>query len=397
MNLNKYVSWHADRMLKWSAGRRPGPLHIQFNPTDRCNLACRFCWQRDRARLDYANEVSAERYRELVREAASLGVRRVTVTGGGEPWMRPDVTLAIVEEAKRAGMHGFMITNGTLLTRERAERLVSAGWDEVTVSLDTPDLALEDSLRGVPGSAALTVKGIRLLEQVKAERGSSLPKVDIHMVLCNETYTYVAELVELAHSLGVRNVFIEPFVVQAFDSDVGEKLRLSPEQAKDVPRYVARGLELCSKYHIENNFESFLSSELVESANSMDRQIASECSPATVRSPTSQGQCVLTSYFSQLCYEPWWNMVIRANGRVGPCCMFDYTAEYVQSRSLREVWQGRFFTHVRKNIHEGNLLDFCARCNPGQVVDNRKLRAEMAQLDRFPKKQVSQLCAAVRP
>src|SRR3989338_11066289 len=97
------TSHHAELLLGGSVGRMPGPLHIQFNPTDRCNLACRFCWQRDIARLDYANEVSAERYRELVREAAALGVRRVTVTGGGEPWMRPDATLALVEEGERPG------------------------------------------------------------------------------------------------------------------------------------------------------------------------------------------------------------------------------------------------------------------------------------------------------
>lgn len=391
MDLNKYVSWHVDRMLKWSAGRKPGPLHIQFNPTDRCNLRCRFCWQRDTARLDYSDEISTEHYIELIREAAELGVIRITITGGGEPWMRPETTLAIVEEVKRQGMYGFMITNGTLLNRERVEHLVRSGWDEITISLDTAELTLQDILRDKGGSAALTLANIRLINKVKEGMRSETPRLNIHMVLCNKTYKGVPQLVELAHKLNVKNVFIEPFVVQSFDTDDGIKLKLTPEQAKEVPRYVARGLELCSKYHIQNNFESFLTTELVESANTMDEQIVRESADAL-----GQEQRTLKPYFNQLCYEPWWNIIIRANGRVGPCCMFDYTAEYVHSKSLREIWQGRYFKQLRKNIQNGKLLDFCSRCNPSQVIDNRRIREEMQKHSRRPLRWLEQARAEMR-
>lgn len=366
-------------------------MHIQLNPTDKCNLACRFCWQRDTARLDYSNEIIQERYVELIKEAADLGVIRVTVTGGGEPWMRPKTTMAIVEEVKRYGMYGFMITNGTLFNRERVEHLVRSGWDEVTISLDTANLNLQDALREKKGSGALTLKSIRLINKVKKELGSDTLRLNIHMVLCNKTHRGIPELVELAHKLNVKNVFIEPYVVQSFDTDDGLKLKLTAKQAKEVPRYVARGLELCSKYRIQNNFESFLTTELVESANTMDEQIVRESADAP-----GHEQRVLKPYFSQLCYEPWWNMIIRANGRVGPCCMFDYTAEYVHSKSLKEIWQGRYFRQLRKNIQDGRLLDYCARCNPSQVIDNRRIREEMQRLSRRPLRWLEQAKAVMR-
>ena len=100
--------------------------------------------------------------------------------------------------------------------------------------------------------------------------------------------------------------------------------------------------------------------------------------------------------FNQLCYEPWWNMIIRANGRVGPCCMFDYTAEYCHTKSLEEIWHGEYFTRIRENIQSGKLLDFCARCNPSQVVDNRRIREEMQRRARFPRRVVEQVKAVVR-
>jgi len=424
MDLNKYVRWHVDRMLKWSAGMRPGPLHVQFNPTDKCNIACRFCWQRDTHRLDYSNEITTERYLELIHEAAELGVIRITVTGGGEPWMRPQTTMAIVEEVKRQGMYGFMITNGTLLNRERIERMVRAGWDEVTFSLDSPSIEHEDWLRDGKGSTGLTIASIRLLQEVKAEFGVDRPKVNVHAVLCSETYKGLPALVELAHGLSVSNVFVEPFVVQAFDVDDGVKLRMSTEQAREAPLYVARALELCNIHHIENNFESFLGSELIEGTNRMDELIriegrtesgaaadsventepdvsgaslssAQRCAGGREGNGTA-GQEQLVPFFNQLCYEPWWNLIIRANGRVGPCCMFDYTAEYVHSRSLKDIWHGRYFRQLRSNIQQGKLLDFCARCNPSQVVDNRRIREEMRALAPLPKRIAAQAMAVVR-
>ena len=394
MDLNKYVKWHVDRMLQWSVGRKPGPLHLQFNPTDKCNIACRFCWQRDTARLDYSNEVSEDRYVELIKEADELGVIRITITGGGEPWMRPKITMAIVEEVKRRGIYGFMITNGVLLNRERIERIVRSGWDEITISLDSADPELEDYLRDQKGSTMLTIENIKLFNKIKKELHSKTPQLNLHMVLCNKTYKGVPEVVELAHQLEVYNVFIEPFVVQSFDTDDGLKLKLTPEQAKDVPRYVTRGLELCNAYHIQNNFESFLTTELVENANTMDQQIVKE---SMMGDPNVSGskERGLKPYFNQLCYEPWWNMIIRANGRVGPCCMFDYTAEYVHSKSLKEIWFGNYFKQLRKNLQDGKLLDFCARCNPSQVIDNRRIRAEMQKIDHFPVRWVEQAKAVI--
>ena len=246
-------------------------------------------------------------------------------------------------------------------------------------------------LREKRGSAALTLENIRLVNRVKEELGSETPRLNIHMVLCNKTYKGIPELVELAHKLNVKNVFIEPFVVQSFDTDDGLKLKLTPKQAREVPRYVARGLELCNKYHIQNNFESFLTTELVESANTMDEQIVKESADA----PDPEGRA-LRPYFNQLCYEPWWNMIIRANGRVGPCCMFDYTAEYVQSKSLKEIWYGRYFRQLRKNIQDGRLLDYCSRCNPSQVIDNRRIREEMQKLERRPVRWIEQAKAVMK-
>ena len=35
------------RLVRWSSGRWAPPVRIEFEPTDRCNLQCSFCWRWD--------------------------------------------------------------------------------------------------------------------------------------------------------------------------------------------------------------------------------------------------------------------------------------------------------------------------------------------------------------
>ena len=72
-------------------------------------------------------------------------------------------------------------------------------------------------------------------------------------------------------------------------------------------------------------------------------------------------------------FEPWYNMIIRPNGRVGPCGMFDFSEEYIHDKSLEEVWNGHYFTKVRENLKKGILMGYCKKCNHGQVVENKKI------------------------
>lgn len=112
-----------------------------------CNLRCGFCSVR-------ANEhppavLSLARIRDLVDEAVDLGLTDLHLTGG-EPTLRPDLE-AVVAHAAGKGVRTRIITNGTLLGRERLLRLQDAGLGSLMVSLDGME-ATHDALRGVPGT-----------------------------------------------------------------------------------------------------------------------------------------------------------------------------------------------------------------------------------------------------
>jgi MoaA/NifB/PqqE/SkfB family radical SAM enzyme len=59
-----------------------GPVHAELDITDRCNVACYFCNQQD---VRTSQQISFEHLAALIDELASLGLRSVRMSGGGDP------------------------------------------------------------------------------------------------------------------------------------------------------------------------------------------------------------------------------------------------------------------------------------------------------------------------
>lgn len=92
-------------------------LHV----TQRCNLACLFCYSEgdDRNRLA---DPSVDDLRRAFDALVALGCRQLTISGG-EPFLRDDLA-QIASLARDAGISKVVVlTNGLLVTRERLEPL----------------------------------------------------------------------------------------------------------------------------------------------------------------------------------------------------------------------------------------------------------------------------------
>ncbi len=140
------------------AGRRV--LNCLWELTYRCNARCSICayWRRP---SDPARELNAEEIREGLRRLYANGCRLVNFTGG-EPTLRRDLE-EIVSAASGTGMWTSMVTNGTLLTRERLRDLKAAGLDHLLISLDSTDPLYHDAHRGIQGAHAKVLERLRWL------------------------------------------------------------------------------------------------------------------------------------------------------------------------------------------------------------------------------------------
>lgn len=111
--------------------------YMRISVTELCNLRCRYCMPEDGVCKKAHEEMLTEDEMVMAIEAAaSLGVRKLRITGG-EPLIKKNIVAICERAAKVSGIQEVCITtNGTLLP-ELAKPLRDAGVSRVNISLDT--------------------------------------------------------------------------------------------------------------------------------------------------------------------------------------------------------------------------------------------------------------------
>lgn len=111
--------------------------YLRISVTDKCNLRCVYCMpERGLPWLPKADILSYEEISQLVRAAASVGVRSVRLSGG-EPLIRKDLHRLVEEIAAIDGIADIALSTNGLLLEEQIDALRAAGLKRVNVSLDT--------------------------------------------------------------------------------------------------------------------------------------------------------------------------------------------------------------------------------------------------------------------
>ena len=133
---------------------------VVWNVTRRCNLKCAHCYS-DSENRRYEGELTTTDAMGLFKDLAQFGVPAVLLSGG-EPLMRPDL-FDLVAYGRELGLRFTLSTNGTLITREAAGRIQSAGFSYVGISLDGIG-ETNDRFRGVAGAFGRTLQAFRNLK-----------------------------------------------------------------------------------------------------------------------------------------------------------------------------------------------------------------------------------------
>jgi cyclic pyranopterin phosphate synthase len=180
-------------------GRRIAYLRLSL--TDRCNFRCSYCAP---AVPDRAGEpLDRAALARLVRVFASLGVRRVRLTGG-EPTLRPDLLEIVGDVRGTPGIEEVALTTNGHLLATLAVPLRAAGVTRLNVSLDTLH---PDKLQRLSGRAASLD---RIVAGLEAALGAGFDSVKLNVVVvggANEGE--LGDLVRFAWRLGATPRFIE--------------------------------------------------------------------------------------------------------------------------------------------------------------------------------------------
>jgi molybdenum cofactor biosynthesis enzyme MoaA len=162
----------------------------------RCPLHCPYCSNPVNIGADrYRAELETEHWTRVFRQARALGVVRLALTGG-EPMRRRDLD-ELVAAGRAAGRYSTLVTGGTRLTGERAERLKQAGLDHVQVSIQSPHP--EDDR--IAGNRSFEKK----IAVARATRELGLP-LTINCVLHRQNLDRIEELLALAEELDAQRL-----------------------------------------------------------------------------------------------------------------------------------------------------------------------------------------------
>ncbi len=157
----------------------------------RCNERCVHCYASASPRVDA--ELSLATCRALIDDAASLGFRRVQLTGGD-----PLLCSFVVDLATQVVGHGLeceVYTNGLALDDGMLEGLVDAGAG-FAFSFYSHDEATHDAITATPGSHRRTAAAI-------ARAAASAAQVRVAMVVMEQNSADVAATRACVEGLGV--------------------------------------------------------------------------------------------------------------------------------------------------------------------------------------------------
>lgn len=110
---------------------------MRISVTDRCNLRCIYCMPPEGVPwIPHGDILSFEEIERIVRATATVGMRKIRITGG-EPLVRRNVVQLVARLASIPGIEDIAMTTNALLMSQFAEPLAKAGLQRINVSLDT--------------------------------------------------------------------------------------------------------------------------------------------------------------------------------------------------------------------------------------------------------------------
>ena len=230
LGLRRKLALDINRRLQDDAIEKHRLVHLFWECTLRCNLACRHCGSDCKVTAGCKDMPMEDFARVLDSVAAAMDPHGVMINvTGGEPLMRPDL-----EKCGRMmyekGFPWGIVTNGLALIPERYKRLLQNGLRAMTISLDGIGED-HDWMRGHKGAYERAIAAIRMVVASGA--------VEFDVVTCanSRNFAHLPEIRDLLISIGLKQwrlFTVFPVGRGATDPD----LQLTNEQFRGLMEFI---------------------------------------------------------------------------------------------------------------------------------------------------------------
>jgi len=212
---------HIDHVVEIRNGRKPAPVNVEIDLSNRCSLGCEWChFAYTHTKGPLANKVPSPAGKEaggdlmdkdlalfIMQDLTTFGVKSITWTGGGEPTLHPHFDEIINTCPIEQGVY----THGGHINQKRAA-LMKRRMKWVYISLDECMPEMYKKSKGVDRFADVLAGVTRLVEA----DGDAV--IGLGFMLHKNNWRQATEMVNLGRSLGVDYIQFRPTILYKHDA-----------------------------------------------------------------------------------------------------------------------------------------------------------------------------------
>jgi heme b synthase len=343
------------------------PLRLMFwELTKACNLRCRHCRAVPEPGLGSRELTTAEAL-GLIDQIAAIA-RPVLILSGGEPLFRPDV-FEIGAYGHARGFRMALATNGTLVDRTVARRIADTGFQRVSISLDGARPATHDGFRGLPGSHARALEGLRLLR----EAGVS---VQINSTVARHNVGELPDLLALALSLGADALHIFMLVPVGCGVSLAAREMLPAEEYERVLHWFYDQSKTCPidlKATCAPHYFRIRAQRIVDERRRGDRSTPFVAHGTRLKAAPDPAGGPPLSTMTRGCLAGTAVCFVSNEGDVYPCGYLPVSAGSVRRQPFGDIW-ARSEVFVRLRDLDA-LTGKCGECRYAAICGGCRARA----------------------
>ncbi|MEW6349173.1 MAG: radical SAM protein [Thermodesulfobacteriota bacterium] len=351
-------------------GRANRIRQVSIRITDLCNLRCHTCGQwgdsgflRSCSISDLRKqEVTPERYLELLRDLKEKGHTPSVYLWGGEPMLYKG-SVEIIEEAARLGMPPSIATNGTGLA-QHAQRIVEAPMFVAQISIDGPDASTHNASR--PGANPATdnfgtiCKAIEVIREIRKARKQRLPLIASLTTINNLNYNRLVDIYEFFKDKVDVCVF---YLAWWIDEESARRHAADFEE-----RF---GFEPTKHFGWIGDWRPPEPKVLSDQLTRLAGFAAKMAGPAVIIMPPLTSETELNTYYSDhdcrfgfdRCVSIFGAVEINSNGDMSPCRDYhDFVVGNIKEATITDLWNSEPYRKFRKSLSTKGLMPACSRC-----------------------------------
>ena len=378
-------------------GSQNKPRLIFWELTKGCNLRCIHC-RASATELSSPDDLSTETAKAIIDQIAEVS-SPILVLSGGEPLFRSDI-FQLARYGTDKGLRVALATNGTLVTKQVAQKIVDSGVKRVAISLDGSDAATHDTFRGIPGAFDAAITGFRNLKEL----GMS---VQINTTIARHNAHQLPLVLELAKSVGADALHTFLLVPVGCGVDIAAEQMVPPEEYEKMLNWfydqsLQGGIELkatCAPHY-------FRVVRQRRAAEHRSAAAAAQAAPAAVPDSPSNDASMIgatemtmpgstgielkphgigkavghpgthpsdMNAMTKGCLAGTAVCFISHQGEVYPCGYLPALAGDLKKQSFADIWENSFVFHQLRDVN--NLNGKCGCCEFRNVCMGCRARA----------------------